>query len=410
MHQILLIAMKDMKRDGLRAYKKLLLVTFASLITIVSISNGLSFLFKEGLFINKANVVVVNEDAHPLSNLLLHQVSEDQNIKNILDILVLQNVEEAEKTVENNNAMAAIIIPKGFINSLEVGRNYPVQLITNSASPVQSKVIESLLNSYMKSVSAGQSAVNAVWDYYGMTDMSYEEKSKKIDSVINDITFRVYLARSNVLNKETILSINNISSMEFYLFSVLVLLTMFIAITGGKEVIYERNNLVFKRLRLGGVSGFKYLLGKYIYLFCKILIQSSFILIITLFILNTNINKEFLLLILLFVLVNCSVISLGLFASLYIGSEDKYVTMGNSFILIMAIIGGSFIPTIYLPDNITILSRYTPNYWALNGFIGIFTNNQKDVHTSLMVLALVTIMFFIASITTLTYKERCGKS
>ena len=262
MYHIFLIAMKDMNRDGLRAYKKLLLVTIASLITIVSISNGLSFLFKEGLVINKANVVVVNEDTHPLSNLLLHQVSEDQNIKNILDILVLTNVEEAEKTVGNNKAMAAIIIPKGFINSLEVGRNYPVQLITNSANPVQSKVIESLLNSYMKSVSAGQSAVNAVWDYYGMTNMSYEEKSKKIDSVINDITFRAYLARSNVLNKESILSINNISSMEFYVFSVLVLLTMFIAITGGKEVIYERNNLVFKRLRLGGVDGFKYLLGK----------------------------------------------------------------------------------------------------------------------------------------------------
>jgi len=410
MYHVLLIALKDIKNES-KNLKRIILVAIVSLIIIAFISNGLQFLFKEGIFVKRVDIIIVNQDTHPLSNLLIHQVSEDANIKSIMNIHRYDDVKEAEDKIRQNNAVGAIIIPRGFVNSLEVGRNYPVRLITNSANPVLSDMIESLLDSYMRSVSAGQSAVNAVWDYYGYTDMTHAEKSQKINSVINDITLRAYLARNNVMQKEVILSMDSISSLQFYLFSILVLLTMFIGISGARDIVFERNSLILRRLQLGGVSKVKYLLGKYIYIIIKILIQSSIIICISTFFLVRGEGIETVSLILmLLMLVVLSIVSVGLLGSVLIDTEEKYVSVGNIFILIMAFIGGGIIPYIYLPQGISILSKYTINYWAINGFIGILTNGKQDVIVSFTILAMLSISFVLISLLIFSYKEGRGRT
>lgn len=409
MNHILLIAMKDLNKIG-KDLKRLVMVTIISIITIVFISNGLQFLFKEGIFINKVDIIVVNQDTHPLSQLLIHQILEDETIKSIMNIKMLENVEEAENNIMENTALAAIVIPRGFVNSLEIGRNYPVKLITNTANPVSSQMIETVLDSYMKSVSAGQSAVNAVWDYYGKTDMSYEEKSNRIDSVINDITFRAYIARSNVMESEVLTGINNISPIQYYLFSILIILTMFIAITGAKEIISERKLMIFKRIRLLGVSESEYLLGKFIYILTKILVQSSVLMLIAGFFIVGGLQKELGYLIILFLSVVFSIVCLGLFGSVLIDSEEKYVSIGNTIVLIMAIIGGNIVPSIYLPYPITLLSKYTINYWAMEGFIGIVTNRNQEILLAFSILISVSIVLICVSVYLFRYKERWGKN
>lgn len=201
---------------------------------------GFSNLFEQGIYLEPFEVIVVNQDTHHLSSLLVYQIKEDKNLASLVNVTVLDGEEEAMELVRENQVVAAVIIPDGFINSLERGTNHSVKLITSLTQPVKAHMIRSIMESYMKSVSAGQSAVNTVWDYYIEMGMDSNERREKIENVINDITLRAYFVRGNTIQKKTIPGVNSIPPLVFYGVSIVLVIVMLSAISYGRQIIEDR--------------------------------------------------------------------------------------------------------------------------------------------------------------------------
>lgn len=358
-------------------------------VVIALMAAGYSYLFQQGIYIDRFNIVVVNEDQHSLSDFLLQQIQEDENLKALLDMEVMEDAIEAEERVRNNLVVAAVVIPEGFIHSLETGTNHSVKLITNRSQPLKSHMIQSIMDSYMKSVSGGQSAVNAVWEYYKLTDMSYEERSNKIDWVINDITLSVYFARNNVFQKSTIKGINSLSPFEFYLASGIIIFIMFSSLSGAKAIIEEKNSKIIHRIKLTGVSGFSYIIGKFLAIFSIGVLQSLFIFTVGAYFLLGGLQKDYCYILLVYLTTIFCVSTLSLLAAVIIKSRERLESIGSIIVLFMALIGGGIIPYIYLPNFLQTLGRFTINYWSLRGVLGFLEGTPIKGIISIALLAAV---------------------
>lgn len=373
----------------LKDYKRIFIMMLLPVIIISFMSIGFKYLFQQGVYIDKFNIVVVNEDQHPLASFLMQQIQEDKNLEALLDIEIMQDAIQAENQVRNNLAVAAVVIPEGFVHSLETGTNHSVKLITNRAHPLKSHMIQSIMNSYMKSVSGGQSAVNAVWDYYKNTDMTYEERSKKIDWVINDITLSVYFARNNVFEKNTIKGVNSLSSFEFYLASGIIIFIMFSSLSGAKTLLEEKDSKIIHRIKMTGISGFDYIVGKFAAIYIIGMMQSFLIFTIGAYFLLGGLQREYFYILLLYLTIIFSISSLSLLTAVMIKSRERLESIGSITVLLMTFIGGGIIPYIYLPNFLQILSKLTINYWSLKGLLGFLEGVPIKGITSILLLAAV---------------------
>lgn len=396
LHSIFLIVYRDIVTIG-RDYKKFLILLLLPLMVIFLMAAGFKYLFQRGVYIDTFEIVVINQDSHPLSNLLIQQIQEDEKLKELLHIQFIEDEIEGEKRVKDGLAVAAVVIPDGFMRSLETGTNHSVKLITSKSQPLKSHIIKSIMDSYMKSVSGGQSAVNAVWKYYRDTDMSYQESSKKIDRVIQDITMRIYFARSNVFEKKTVAGINSLSSFEFYFTSVMIIFLMFSALSAGKSIIEDEKTKVLDRLKLTGVSGFTYVMGKFISTIIIGVLQSLPIFMIAVYFLVGGIGIKYLYMMLLYTIIILTIAALSLMGTVLVKSQEQMDIMGNITIFIMTLIGGGIIPYIYFPTPLQYLSKFTIHYWCLNGMLNFLQGSIKEGIISIVLLLTIGIIGFLFS-------------
>ncbi|MDD7795292.1 ABC transporter permease [Clostridium sp. 'White wine YQ'] len=88
-------------------------------------------------------------------------------------------------------------------------------------------------------------------------------------------------------------------------------------------------------------------------------------------------------------------LSLGVFVSRIIKNESMLQAVLQIVISVTCFIGGSFMPIEYLPKSITVFSKFTPQYWAL-----------QSINTGNAWLSIVVILFAVVLFTAGTFKVK----
>lgn len=82
-------------------------------------------------------------------------------------------------------------------------------------------------------------------------------------------------------------------------------------------------------------------------------------------------------------------------------NEDQVGSAGPPFALVLGALGGCMVPTEVFPDSMVTVSRFTPHYWALEGWKDLIFDGAglSDVGTNLLVLAaMATVLLGAASV------------
>lgn len=378
-------------------WKRLLLYTLIPIIFLIFLSSGFNRLFEMGVYLEPFEVIIVNQDTHNLSSLLVYQIKEDKNLASLVNLTLLEREEEAENLVKEDRVVAAIVIPDGFINSLERGTNHSIKLMTSMSQPVKGYMIQSIMESYMKSVSAGQSAVNTVWDYYIKMGMESNERRDKIDNVINDITLRAYFVRANTIQKNTIPGVNSIPPIGFYGVSIVLVIVMLGAVAYGKQIFEDMKHRVTARIVLTGVQPNIYFLGKFLGLFIIGLIQGAAFFGPIAYILQVNYNIAWISTGAILLTTAFTVAALTMGGIVLIAQADRFQYIGSLMIFTSAIIGGGFIPYIYLPKFIKSISFLTLHYWVMGSVVSFSGSKYFEGLQSLLIVLLFGVVVLIAA-------------
>ena len=144
---------------------------------------------------------VVDQDQTFETKSLVHQLAEDERMKEAMN-LTSMNKSKANEMFANEEVTAIIEIPKGFTKSLRSGENDPIKVITNQEQPLQSTLVNVLLESGANYISASQSAVNTVYDLH-IKSLPEGEQEGKLQQLI--VTFTLFaLSRNEAFETELI--------------------------------------------------------------------------------------------------------------------------------------------------------------------------------------------------------------
>lgn len=176
----------------------------------------------------------------------------------------------------------------------------------------------------------------------------------------------------------------------------------FIVIPLAGNIIKERESGIMQRLSVISHTGLPVILGKVSTYFVVGLIQAATMLAVGFFILpllglpQLILSGHYFALIVITIAVSLAASGYGVVIGTLSTSQEQSSIFGSISVVILAAIGGIWVPTFMMSDTMQKISSMSPLNWAINGYYDIFLRNSGclDIFNYVMYL----FIFFIACI------------
>jgi len=174
----------------------------------------------------------------------------------------------------------------------------------------------------------------------------------------------------------------------------------FIVISMAGSIIKERDDGSFLRIRTMPGSFMTVLAGKITaYLFITI-IQALLMLLVGMYLLpllglpHLIIGNSLLGIAIIIICTGLAATGFGVMVGTIFKTHQQSSTFGAVSVVILAALGGIWVPVYVMPESVRILSEFSPLYWSLSGFHKLFLNQGTVI--SILPYAGKLILFFIA--------------
>lgn len=188
----------------------------------------------------------------------------------------------------------------------------------------------------------------------------------------------------------------------------------FIVIPLAGNIIKERESGVAMRLKIMAGSNMPIIIGKVTTFFLVGMLQAASMLLIGVWVLplmglpRLTIGDSYLALILLTTAVSLAASGYGVVIGSIATSQEQSSIFGSISVVILAAIGGIWVPTFIMSDAMQKVSSLSPLNWALNGYYDVFLRNAGIPDILNYVAMLVT--FFLLCISVAWYYNKYRKT
>ncbi len=180
----------------------------------------------------------------------------------------------------------------------------------------------------------------------------------------------------------------------------------FIIIPLSINIVKEKNQGTFVRLKTNPVSYATILGSKIITYLSVCMIQFLLMLLIGFYLfpyLNLpalEINGSYYLLFIVALFVGLAAIGLGVLLGTFASTPEQSAPFGATLVVILAAIGGVWIPVFIMPKMMQIIAKISPMNWGLNGFYDVILRDAKfiDIVPEISLLALFFVVMLSISI------------
>ena len=402
MKKLFLIGIKDLKiifRDR-AALTFMLLAPF--LLTI-----GMGFVtgrFSGGSTgLSDIPVVIVNLDKEQLGN-ALEDLFNSEDLAELIAPSQSSNPDEAREKIESNEATAAIIIPKGFTQSIiptdasAFNPNYvqpavvQIEVYTNPTSPTSAGVVLAIVDEFMSRVEEGNASAMTSIEALMMSGLvNPQDIEKEANSLYQNI-------EQNETNAITLTKINQgADAVEFDLLAyfapgMALMFLMYTVSYGGRSILAERAQGTLPRLMTSPTRTVQILGGKVLGIFLMGVAQIGILILASsiFFRVKWGDTPGIIALVLAAVF---GATGWGMLITSFSRTPTQVGSIGSAIMLIFGIMGGSFISLDQFPPFMRIISKITPNAWGLDGFttlaLGGTIKNLVEPISALLIMGLV---------------------
>ena len=185
----------------------------------------------------------------------------------------------------------------------------------------------------------------------------------------------------------------------------------FIIVPLSINMVKEKNQGTFVRLRTNPVSYGTVLGGKTLVYLCVCLIQFSLMLLVGIYLLPTmglprlEVSGRLSLLFAVALFAGLAAVGLGLLLGTVARTQEQSAPFGATFVVILAAMGGVWVPVFIMPPFMQHLSNLSPMNWGLNAFYDVFLRNV-GFREILPEISLLLLFFIITTGISIIYNER----
>ncbi|GAA3778213.1 ABC transporter permease [Corallibacter vietnamensis] len=368
----------------------------------------------------KIAVLVVDNDQGSVSETILNGLQDS----NAFEIIKKNTEEEAKDLVFSGKYQLAIIIPEKLSEGLEQKVAQNVEGIIakfsmsdsknqQASSPFQSKEVKLYFDpatqvSFKSSVKNGIdkmiSKIETQSIYKAFQEQITDDPSETIFATDNFITFKEILPKDD--DKEMIPNSVQHNVPAWTLFAI-----FFIIVPLSINIVKEKSQGTFVRLRTNPVSYATVLGGKTVVYLIVCLIQFVLMLLIGVYLFphlglpTLDISGRLPLLFVVATFAGLAAIGLGLLLGTIARTQEQSAPFGATFVVILAALGGVWVPVFIMPKIMQTLSHISPMNWGLNAFYDVFLRNGSfwDILPEIILLSL---FFIITTLIAIVYNEK----
>lgn len=398
-----------------------LITLFVMPIILVIVVTSIQDSTYQSISASKIPVLWVDNDLDSISFKVKKEIENSESFQLISKISNQTVTEEiAKQEVFKGNYQMAIIIPKNLTNDLNVKVRQNVDGIldemgmsTTSYEPieVQNKEIRmyfdpatqaAFKNGVKSSIDKmiAQLENNAIYKTFetqlgGSSTTSFSEPF---------ISFKEIVPQEK--NKDVLPNSVQHNVPAWTLFAI-----FFIIVPLSINIVKEKSQGTYLRLISSPTSNSILYLGKIITYLIICLLQFYTILLIAKFVfplmhlpqLQLSANKLFLMSALTLT-AGLAAISLGILLGIVCKTQEQSAPFGATFVVILAAIGGVWIPVFAMSETMQIASKTSPMNWALNGYYDIMLRNGSFIDI-IPEMILLTLFFFVIITIALLYDK-----
>jgi ABC-2 type transport system permease protein len=361
-----------------------------------------------------------SNDANPISIFISDQDSSDvsRDVISKLDTLKsldikLLPLEIAKEEVKKGSRVAVLALYKGFKDSVETGKNYPLELFYDQSRQIEAGLLQQVLFSHLFEIVGTKgikSRISKMIDEQN-PDLSKKELAdihEKVDEQISKIQGTGKQSDNNLMGLKTTpmfsKSENNLGLVQAVA-GVAIMMLLF-SVTGmGSGMLTEKEEGTLKKLLYSPIKPFSILFGKMISTTLVSIVQLTvmFLFAWIAFGLNIFIDVPSLIVMILSTAFACG--SFGIFIASIAKTRKQVESFSTLIILIMSAIGGSMVPIFIMPAIMQKIAVFSVNYWGIQGFYDIFWRHLPISDVLIRVAVLIGIGLFMMLISIKNFKK-----
>lgn len=321
---------------------------------------------------------------------------------------------QARQAVFKGKYQLAIVIPKDLSNDLQLKIDQNVDKIlssfglSDSLTPKSAKkkitqkevklyfdpaVQMSFKNAVMSSIDKmisqieTQSIYSAFQEQLGEQEFSFDQKSF--------IAFKEIMPMVN--NKEI-----KPNSVQHNMPAWTLFAMFFIVIPLSINIVKEKNQGTFVRLRTNPVAGMVVIAGKTITYLIICMIQFYMMVAVSVFLFPClglpalNVHSNLLLMSVVALFSGFAAIGYGILVGTIAKTQEQSAPFGSTSVIILAAIGGVWVPVFAMPKIMQIVAQCSPMNWGLNAFYDVILRNVAFID----ILPEITLLFLFFIFTT----------
>ncbi|MDO6758591.1 ABC transporter permease [Tamlana sp. 2_MG-2023] len=364
-------------------------------------------------------ILLVNNDKGEVSK----TIENGLETSNAFEIISDKTEAEAKDLVYKGTYQLAIVIPENLSVDLERKVNQNVNAIIAKFGlddTPEEDVIEipkkevrlyfdpATQQSFKSSVKNGidkmVSKIETESIYKAFQKQITDDPSEVVFETENFITFKEVVAKNG--EKELLPNSVQHNVPAWTLFAI-----FFIIVPLSINIVKEKSQGTFVRLRTNPVSYTTVLAGKTMVYLAVCIIQFILMLLVGIFVFpeiglpTLDISGRLPLLLLVTVFTGLAAIGLGLLLGTIATTQEQSAPFGATLVVILAALGGVWVPVFIMPKIMQVLSNISPMNWGLNAYLDIFLRHTGVVEI-LPELGLLFLFFIGTTSIAIIYNEK----
>lgn len=329
---------------------KLLFRNRVAVLATIAVPLILTYLFSFSLASNaKQTLYIADADKSGASKQIIDM------IKSHKELIIITSTEATIKgKVDNEEISLGLVINKGFSDSLSPGGKLKIKIYQNYKSG-DSAILEEVIDEEISTLDKVSLDSNYI---KGESGLDKQDLSAKL---IKDIK-----ASSNI----TIID-KSLNSGDFHedatirLIGFLVMFIWYVVIQGFRILIDERENNTYNRLLTTPINYSKYLLSKILAIYIFGLLHVLAILYAGKLLMNISISSNLFEVVLIFAAYLLLLTSITSIIILFIKKHQNFTVSTAIIVTITGMLGGCFFPLELAPKYMQLISKLTPESWAI---------------------------------------------
>jgi ABC-2 type transport system permease protein len=332
-------------------------------------------------------------------------INKIDSLKDII-ALVSDSVKSKELVIKGEYA-CALIIYKGFQDSVENGNATPVELIYDRSREMEISILQQNIISTLMS-STGEIRLRKSIEEY-LKELFPDEDNNMSDDIFTAVT-------GNEKNKREIkwtpiVGIKNDTKLGLIqaVAGTAIMMLLFSVAGVGTSILEEKENGTINRLLYSPLKSSTILYSKMIFAFFISILQLTAMFVFAWVFLKMDMHVNIPGLILMITATSFAVSSIGIFMAAVAKTRQQAQNLSTIVILVMSAIGGSMIPLFIMPLILQKIALLSVNYWGIQGFYDIFWRVLPLAEILPKILVLMGIGLVMTAVSIVLFRKRIMK-